>query len=55
MGHQSVEVMILFNDQVYSVDYLPEHKGVYHIVGANPKSKEFEFPYLGKTEKVAFV
>jgi pSer/pThr/pTyr-binding forkhead associated (FHA) protein/outer membrane biosynthesis protein TonB len=54
-GKQAVEVIILFNDQVYSVDYLPEEDGVYSIVGANPKNKEFEFAYLGKDEKVGFI
>ena len=54
-GKQAVEVIILFNDQVYSVDYLPEEDGVYSIVGSKPKNKEFEFAYLGRDEKVAFV
>ncbi len=54
-GKQAVEVIILFNDKVYSVDYLPEENGVYSIVGANPKKKEMEFAYLGKDEKIAFI
>lgn len=51
----SVEVIILHKDRVYSVDYLPEKNGTYSIVGANPKSKDIEFPYLGKKEKNAFI
>ncbi len=54
-GKQAVEIIILFNDKVYSVDYLPEENGIYSIVGANPKKNEMEFAYLGKDEKVPFV
>jgi outer membrane biosynthesis protein TonB len=52
---QSVEIIILFNDKVFSVDYLPEKNGEYKIAGATTDSKEIEFPYLGKDEKVPFV
>lgn len=54
-GKQAYEVIILFNDNVYSVDYLPEKEGVYSIVGSNPKNKQIEFPYFGKNEKLPFV
>lgn len=52
---QAVEVIILFNDQVFSVDYLPEGRQTYFITGVTTKSEELEFPYLGKTEKLPFV
>ncbi|MCT4643258.1 MAG: AgmX/PglI C-terminal domain-containing protein [Bacteriovoracaceae bacterium] len=52
---QAVEVIILFNDKVFSVDYIPEKNGVYKIVGANPTKDQIEFAYLGKTEQVDFV
>lgn len=52
---QAVEVIILHNDQVFSVDYLPEGKSTYFISGLLTKSDELEFPYLGKTEKLPFV
>ena len=52
---QAVEVIILFNDQVFSVDYLPENKATYFISGVLTKSDELEFPYLGKKEKFPFV
>lgn len=55
INQQSMEVIILFRDQVYSVDYLPEKDGVYQIAGLTNKEKEIEFPYLGKQEKVAFI
>jgi outer membrane biosynthesis protein TonB len=54
-GNQAVEIIILFNDKVYSVDYLPESNGVYSIVGSKPSKNELEFAYLGKDEKVPFV
>ena len=53
---QAVEVIILFNDQVFSVDYLPEGKKTYSITGLNTSPEEnLEFPYLGKTEKFPFI
>lgn len=52
---QAVEVIILFKDQVFSVDYLPEGKQTYYISGLQTKEQELEFPYLGKTEKFPFV
>ncbi len=54
-GKQAVEIIILFNDKVYSVDYLNEINGLYSIVGKDPKKNELEFAYLGKDEKVPFV
>lgn len=55
LNKQAVEVIILFKDKVYSVDYLPEKDGVYKISGATNNKKEIEFPYLGKQETVPFV
>jgi outer membrane biosynthesis protein TonB len=52
---QAVEVIILFNDKVFSVDYLPEGKATYFITGILTKSDELEFPYLNKNEKFPFV
>lgn len=52
---QAVEVIILFHDQVFSVDYLPETKATYFIAGVHTKDEELEFPYLGRTEKLPFV
>lgn len=52
---QAVEVIILFHDKVFSVDYLPEGKGVYYITGVHTKSDELEFPYLGRNDKYPFV
>jgi len=51
----AVEVIILYHDSVFSVDYLPEKDGTYQIVGAKPDKKQIEFPYLGKEEKASFI
>ncbi len=55
VSKQAVEVIILNQDRVYSVDYLPEKDGVYQIAGLTDKAREIEFPYLAKTEKVPFI
>lgn len=52
---QAVEVIILHNDQVYSVDYFPENRGTYYITGILTKADQIEFPYLGKNDKFPFV
>lgn len=52
---QAVEVIILHNDQVYSVDYFPEGRGTYYITGILTKADQIEFPYLGKNDKFPFV
>jgi len=54
-GQQAIEIIILFRDKVYSVDYLTNVNGLYSIVGKNAKKNELEFAYLGKDEKVPFV
>lgn len=52
---QAVEVIILFKDQIYSVDYLPEGKSTYYISGWWTSEQELEFPFFGKAEKIPFV
>lgn len=52
---QAVEVIILFKDRVFSVDYLPEEDGTYGLAGFKPNDQELEFPYLGKTERISFI
>ncbi|MBY0516744.1 MAG: AgmX/PglI C-terminal domain-containing protein [Bacteriovoracaceae bacterium] len=52
---QAVEIIILFQDRVYSVDYLPDTDGTYFMSGFKPNVTDLEFPYLGKTERVPFV
>ncbi len=55
VSKQAVEVIILFKDKVFSVDYLPEKNGIYKMAGLTNKVKEIEFPYLGKKEVLPFV
>ncbi|PIK14606.1 AgmX/PglI C-terminal domain-containing protein [Halobacteriovorax sp. JY17] len=52
---RSVEIIILHKDRIHSVDYLPYKDGVYNFVGSNPKSRDVEYAYLGKKEKIPFV
>ncbi len=54
-SRQAVEVIILFKDNIFSVDYLPEGKSTYFITGIYQSAKDLEFPYLGKKEKFPFV
>lgn len=54
-NRQAVEVIILYNDKVYSVDYLPEKDGTFSMAGSTKRSDEVEFPYFGKEEKLPFV
>ncbi len=51
----SVEVIVLFENKIFSVDYLPDRDGLYKLVGINPRKNEMEYSYLGKGQKVPFV
>lgn len=55
VNYSAVEVIILFKDMVYSVDYVPTLDGKYKLVGKDASSKEIEYAYLGKDEKFEFV
>ncbi len=55
VARQAVEVIILFKDQIFSIDYLAEGENTYYISGVLTKNEELEFPYLGKTERFPFV
>ena len=54
-ARQAVEVIILFKDRVYAVDYLPDEEGSYMLAGYRPEHGDLEFPYLARAEKVRFV
>lgn len=54
-SRQAVEVIILFKDQIFSVDYLPEGRNTFYISGWWTSEQELEFPYFGKQEKIPFV
>jgi len=55
VAKESVEVIILFKNEIYSVDYLNQKEGIYHLVGSNPKTDDIEYAYLGKDDRVPFV
>ena len=53
---QAVEVTIVFKESIQSIDYIPQRKGTYYLVGSTLSEKGggreiFEFPYLKKREK----
>lgn len=54
-SNASVEIIILFNDNIFSVDYLPAKNGKYRLVGEIPTGNDIEYPYLGKKDRVDFV
>ena len=53
--YSAVEVIILFDEQIYSVDYLPGKKGVYKLVGHHSNKNEIEYASLRKKEKLDFI
>ncbi len=55
VDRSAVEVIILYKNKIYSVDYLPTAKGVYNLVGSKPSKNEIEYAYLVKNEKVQFL
>lgn len=52
---QAAEVIVLFKEQVFSIDYLPEDRATYYITGLMTTENELEFPFLAKNEKFPFV
>jgi hypothetical protein len=55
VSKSSVEIIVLFKDRVYSVDFLPDRDGIYNLVGFQPDESDVEYSYLGKDEKVPLV
>jgi hypothetical protein len=51
----AVEVIILFQDRVYSVDYLPYKNQNYRLVASKSNNNQVEFPYLARGSKEAFI
>jgi len=54
-ARQAVEVTILFKDQIFSIDYLPDSNHQYFITGIYAEKNQVEFPYLRKNEKLPFI
>lgn len=55
VAQSAAEVIILFKDRIYAVDYLPQRDGVYKLVGKRPRKNDIEYAYLGSDEKVDFI
>ncbi|MCY4524861.1 MAG: AgmX/PglI C-terminal domain-containing protein [Halobacteriovoraceae bacterium] len=56
INQEAVEVIILFQDRIYSVDYLPKQEMVYHLVGNDPQNKhDVEYARLPRNERVSFI
>lgn len=55
IGHGAIEVIIVFDDRIQSVDYIPISNGIFYLVGSGSKAREIEYPYLRKREKVPFI
>jgi outer membrane biosynthesis protein TonB len=55
IGKSSVEIIILHQDNVFSVDYLPAKNGTYYLEGLKQSKESVEFPYLAKNHRQEFV
>ena len=57
VSYDAVEVIILFKDKIFSVDYLPYKKdAVYYLVGnVSTNSCDIEYSYLGYKQRCPFV
>jgi outer membrane biosynthesis protein TonB len=51
----AVELIILHNDKIVSMDFLPEKSGMYYLAGISQNESMIEFPYLSRMEKIPFV
>lgn len=51
----AAEVIILFKDKVFSVDYIPSVDGTYYLVGSKPTEMEIEYAYLGRNDRAPLV
>ena len=52
---QSVEVIILFKEKVFSVDYVPVDNGVFFMSGVAENDNEVELPSLPVSQKIPFI
>ena len=54
-GKSSVEVMVHYNENLISLDYIPLKNGKYPLVGKAKRMTDLELPMLGKKEKIKFL
>ena len=52
---RAVEVIILFKEAIFSIDFLDDEKPIYYLSGKADSRDELEFPYLLKNQKVKFL
>ncbi|MCB9094431.1 MAG: AgmX/PglI C-terminal domain-containing protein [Halobacteriovoraceae bacterium] len=52
---QSVEVIIVFQRRIFSVDYLPAKDSYYKLAGIGGHRGQVEYPYLGPKDVVDFI
>jgi hypothetical protein len=52
---QAIEVITLYDDRVYNVDYISNKDGKYYLKGYNPGKNTIEMPALGAKEKLDFI
>ncbi len=55
IDQNAIEVIILFKDVIYSIDYLNKSKDIYRLVGSNGRKNDVEFAYLGKEDRINFI
>lgn len=51
----AAEIIFLFKDKVFSVDYIPSVDGTYFLVGSQPKDMEIEYAYLGRNDRTPLI
>jgi outer membrane biosynthesis protein TonB len=51
----SIEVIVLFKNKLFSIDYIPDRPGIYYLSGLKQTDSQIEFPYLPKFEKNEFI
>ncbi len=53
VNKRAAEIIILFNEKIFSVDFVPDKNGTYNLVGKRQGfSFDIELPYLGLKEKI---
>lgn len=51
----SVEVIILYDGKIFSVDYIERKKGKFYLRGVGGDENNPEYPFLGRKEKFPFI
>ncbi|MDH4469257.1 MAG: AgmX/PglI C-terminal domain-containing protein [Bacteriovoracaceae bacterium] len=51
----AIEVIILFKNKLFSIDYLIDRDGTYFLSGKQKNANQIEYPYLPRFEKNEFI